>query len=82
LQLQQEEAVSTGQCEDSLFKLQSEWSVLGRNVKPCAYEMSAAFLFYKKMPLPENELFEKNGNRIMTEAADCARICMKCITKI
>ena len=53
-----------------------------RNVKPCAYEMSAAFLFYKKMPLPENELFEKNGNRIMTEAADCARICMKCITKI
>jgi hypothetical protein len=44
--------------------------------------MSAAFLLYKKMPLPENELFEKNGNRIRTEAADCAKICMKCITKI
>lgn len=44
--------------------------------------MSAAFLLYKKMPLPENELFKKNGNRIMTEAADCARIYMKCITKI
>lgn len=40
------------------------------------------FLLYKKMPLPENELFKKNGNRIRTEAADCAKICMKCITKI
>lgn len=56
-----------------------EWNV---NVKPCAYEMSAAFLLYKKMPLPENKLFKKNGNRIRTEAADCAKICMKCITKI
>ena len=71
------------QYEIGYFLIRNEnivrWNV---NVKPCAYEMSAAFLLYKKMLLPENELFKKNGNRIRTEAADCAKICMKCITKI
>lgn len=71
------------QYEIGYFLIRNEnivrWNV---NVKPCAYEMSAAFLLYKKMPLPENELFKKNGNRIRTEAAYCAKICMKCITQI
>ena len=60
-----EEFRLTEQYEIGYFLIRNEnivrWNV---NVKPCAYEMSAAFLLYKKMPLPENELFKKNGNRI------------------